>query len=62
MYTREKEGAMSEIHVARWSGEDKPKPAYIEDGIPVPMTREQLEDALVAALNEIECLKSTLQK
>ena len=49
---------LSDIMVARWCGEDKPKPAYIEDGIPVPLSREQLEDSLVAALNEIELLRS----
>jgi hypothetical protein len=51
---------LGNIVCARWSGEFEPKPAIIEDLIPVQLTRDQLEDSLVAALDQIAQLSKDL--
>ena len=52
---------LGNVHWARWSGESEPKPAIINDGIPCPLTHDQLEDTLVEALIRIQELEGKIR-
>ena len=52
---------LAEIKVARWSGANVPAPAVIRNGIPVPLSRDELESTLVGALAEVERLQEELK-
>ena len=51
---------LSDVHCARWSGENTPKPAITREGFPVPLTYDQAEDLLVEAVAEIGRLRAEL--
>jgi len=54
--------ALDDIKCARWSGEIESRPAVMKDGIPCPLTHDELELKLVEDLDERASLKKELEK
>jgi hypothetical protein len=52
---------LDDIKWARWSGADESRPAVMRDGIPCQLSRDELELALVGALEERQALMNSVK-
>lgn len=53
--------SIDEVHVARLSGSDSPEPFLMIDGTPVELTRNQLEQLLIVAIERIDLAQRAFQ-